>query len=863
MRSDSEKDESPYKPFQPTPVEPKYGRDRGFAVTHTKLDLKIDTQEKEVSGKALVRIQPFAPLKDFELDAEDLKIKRVTVDGKAAEFETHQRKLLVKPVRRLKEGVTSDVVVTYSARPRKGIYFVQPSKHYPKKPLQAWSQGESEDNHAWFPGYDHPNNKSSSEALLTVRDPLIAVSNGHLVDTKKADRGWTQYHWRQDTPQPNYLIALVVGEFDEIQAKWKTVPLTYLVPKGKRAWGEETFRHTPDILEFFGKVTGYPYPFPKYAQAVIADFMWGGMENTTITTVNERYLIGPEHRLDADPDGLIAHEAAHQWFGDLITTKSWEHLWLNEGFATYFDALFHESFRGRDWFQVEMLDNAAAYFSEDAERYRRPIVTRNYLEPEDLFDRHTYQKGSLVLHMLRKELGEDAWWKSIRHYVKKFEWKNVETGDLRIAIEEATGRNLEWFFDQWVQRAGHPDLEASWHYDPRERFLKLTLRQTQKAAGDTPVFRLNLDVRVWHSKDKYTDHAIRTGKPQESFFLPATTRPECVQIDPDGWILKKLKFDKEAKEWAFQLEHSESAYGRIEGAEQLARQGNDPVTLPALTKALLMDDFWGVRRAAAGALGDLRTDAARDAIVKGLADKHPLVRRGCAAALGSFRRDTVAANRLLHLANKDKSDYVKAGALHALARTLDKRALAALKLGLKRPSHNDVIASACLSGLGELRDLRTLPILRDYTEIGRPQYLRFSATVALGRLWDFADKAQQAEIRDVFQKLLRDPLHGQRRAALAAMRSIPDGQLMDVVDDIARSDPIGLLRNMGRDTTRVLREKMGLQSRLGDLRKVLEEVQNDNKRLKASLGEIEARLKAHGLNGKRVRTRARTARKAA
>lgn len=849
-------EENPYRPFHTEPVEPKYGRDRGFTVLHTRLDLKIDTREKLVSGSALVRIQPFAPLAEFELDSEELSVHRVTVAGKPARHESHQRKLLIRPARKLKEGEAVDVVVSYEARPRKGLYFVEPTRHYPKKPIQAWSQGESEDNHAWFPGFDHPNNKATSEALLTVRDPLTAISNGHLVGEKKVGAGWTQYHWRQDVQQPNYLIAVVVGRFEEVKAKWRDVPLSYYVPTGTRAWGVETFKHTPDVLEFFTKVTGYPYPYPKYAQAVIADFMWGGMENTSMTTINERYLIGPEHRLDADPDGLVAHEAAHQWFGDLLTTKSWEHLWLNEGFATYFDALFREHQDGRDEFQQEMLDNASEYFHEDSAEYRRPIVTRNYLEPEDLFDRHTYQKGALVLHMLRKELGEEAWWKSIRHYVKKFEWKNVETGDFRIAIEEATGRNLEWFFDQWVNHGGHPDLEASWTYDPRDHFIKLHLKQAQKVVADTPLFRLNLEIRVWHTKDKFTDHRVRFSKAQESFFLPANHRPECVQVDPDGWVLKSLKFEKDAGEWAFQLRHGKSAFGRIEAAGQLGKKVTDPAAMPALSQALEKDSFWGVRRAAAAALGELLSEASRNALRAGLDDKHPLVRRGTCAALGGFLHDAHVAGWLLRTSAKDKSPYVRAAALHALARTRDKRAWGALTRGVRTPSHNDVIASSSLAGFAELRDLRALKVLIAHTAYGKPQYLRFSATVALGRLWDFAEKLQQSEIRDTFRHLLNDSLHAERRAALVALRSVPDPVLMERVEQLSHIDPIGLLRRMARETLRHVRETMGSQTRIGDLRKLLEEVQAENRRLKAGLGELESKVGANGARRRKVAVKA-------
>ncbi|MBI2077526.1 MAG: HEAT repeat domain-containing protein, partial [Euryarchaeota archaeon] len=741
----SEDEKNPYKPFQADNVEPKYARDRGFAVLHTELDVTLDDRAKEVRGAATLTVRAIHDLKQVEFDAADMKILGVKVDGKVANFDHDEPSLVVSLPRTLKENAQAKVEIRYDGKPSKGLYFITPDKHYPKKPVQIWSQGESEDNHHWFPGYDYPNNKATSEARLTVRKPLTAFSNGHLVGTQ-AKGPWTTFHWKQDVAQPNYLIAVVVGEFDEVKDEWDGVPLHHFVPKGQKEWAKETFKNTANVLGFFSKATGYRYPYAKYAQAVIADFMWGGMENTSMTTVNEKFLILPKHRDDADPDGLIAHEAAHQWFGDLVTTKSWDHIWLNEGFATYFDALWHESFHGKDLFQLELLENADAYFAEDRESYRRPIVTKVYAENEDLFDRHTYQKGSLVLHMLRNELGDDLWWKSIRHYLKKFEWKNVETADFKIAIEEATGRNLDWFFDQWIFRAGHPELEARWEYDEKTKLVKINVKQTQKVVADTPLFRLPLTVWTWNGKDDRKEHTFTVRKADESFYFPSPKKPVLVQLDPHGAALKRLSFEKGAKEWAFQLDHAPDVSARIEACRALGKKASDGNATEALRRALTRDKFWGVRRAAATALGEQATIAARDALASGARDPHPRVRRGVARALGNFKHDAKAANVLARILRAEKkSDYVVAAALFGLAQTKHSSALATLKRHLSRPSHNEIIRTSVFAALGELKDPKALPLVIAHTRYGTHAFVRGAATICLGRLWEFVDKRQQED----------------------------------------------------------------------------------------------------------------------
>jgi len=354
----------------------------------------------------------------------------------------------------IKFGLGATDEIAYDARPRKGMFFVRPTKEYPKRPWMVWTQGEQEDNRAWFPSYDAPNERMTSEVVVTVPEKHVAISNGRLLKEKHDEARKTRtYHWLQDLPHVNYLITIVSGEFDRHEEMWDGIPLQYYVPKGEGPKIKDTFRFLPSMMTFFSKATGQKYPWAKYAQAVVRDFTFGGMENTTLTVLIDNCLVDPYTRPDYRPEGLFAHELAHQWFGDFITTKSWNDLWLNEGFASYFDPLWFEAEFGRDEFQWVMHEEANGYFEEDAKSYRRPIVTSKYHDNEDMLDAHTYNKAACVLHMMRFVLGEDLWWKAIRFYVKRNALGNVEeerfrperaflTPRVRILWDALSGRDV-------------------------------------------------------------------------------------------------------------------------------------------------------------------------------------------------------------------------------------------------------------------------------------------------------------------------------------------------------------------------------------------------------------------------------------
>jgi len=422
----------------------KFPRDRDFMPGHLLLELWFDWKERKVFGTATHTLKAINDgLERIVLDAVDMKIKDVVSNKRRLRFEYDGRFVTIALPKRLKEDGEVTLAISYEASPRNGLFFVVPDKKYPKKPYQIWSQGEMEDNRHWFPAYDYPNARVTSEAVLHVDERYTALSNGGLIDVKHDKKARTKtFHWKQAIPHVNYLISIAIGEFDMKEEDCDGVPLQYYVPKGEGSSIPFSFRCTPSVMRFFNKVIGVKFPYEKYAQVVVDEFTFGGMENTTLTLLF-RATVHDENALpDLRVDSLIAHEMAHQWFGDLLTMKSWAHLWLNEGFATYFQPLWYEHEYGKEEFQYAMRGHALMYFSEASERYTRPIVTTKYSEPEDMFDGHSYQKGACVLHMMRYVLGDEQFFKSLRHYVKSHSQGAVETTDLKESIEEATGKDL-------------------------------------------------------------------------------------------------------------------------------------------------------------------------------------------------------------------------------------------------------------------------------------------------------------------------------------------------------------------------------------------------------------------------------------
>ena len=539
------------KSFELPGAKPHYNPDRPGQVNHIFLDLKLDIPNKSFQGICKITLSPIRhDVKELSLDAVNLGIKSVLIKNISQPFDYDGEKLIIHLLQNLPEAKT-DIEIHYQVnQPQRGIYFIQPDEHYPDKPVQVWTQGEDEDSRFWFPCFDYPGQLAISEIRVQIPKPLIAVSNGELIQLE--DKETEQiYHWSQKQIHPTYLMTLAVGNFAELTDHYQEIPVTYYVEKGREADGLRSMGKTPKMIEFFAETFGYPYPFPKYAQVCVDDFIFGGMENTSTTLLTDRCLLDERAALDnRNTESLVAHELAHQWFGDLVVIKHWSHAWIKEGMASYSEVLWTEKEYGSLDAAYYMLGEARNYLEEDSSRYRRPIVTNIYREAIELYDRHLYEKGACVYHMIRSILGENLFTKAIHTFVQDNAHKTVETIDLLRAIEKSTGFNLLWLFDQYVFRGGHPDYKISYSWDQDNHLAKLTVIQTHVKEGEKSDFKNLFDLKIpiafnylQAGQVQSKIFNLRIHEREQSFYLPLEVKPDFMSFDVGNYFLKTVELD--------------------------------------------------------------------------------------------------------------------------------------------------------------------------------------------------------------------------------------------------------------------------------------------------------------------------------
>ena len=845
-------------PFALPGDQPVWGRDRAFRVEHLRLELQLDPARRAVSGVATTRIRPrHDGLREAVFDAVDLEIASVTDEaGRALAWETGDRTLRIDLGRARPASRPITTVVTYAAHPRRGLYFNAPDAGYPKRPAQVWTQGQAEDSAHYFPCLDFPGEKFTSEMIATVPAGWFALSNGRLVEaTEDRRRRTATYHWSQEIPHSAYLITLAAGAFDEVThvarnpaarngADAGSVPVQFYGAKGSAADLERAFGRTPQMIEFFSSKIGVPYAWAKYATVAIADFIFGGMENTSATTMTDTLLHDARAHEDfvETADSITAHELAHQWFGDLLTCREWSHGWLNESFATYFDALFVEHHRGHDAFRYDLMQKGAQYLDEDTRAYRRPLVANVYREPIDIFDRHLYERGAVVLDMLRNELGDALWWEAIRHYVEQHRASDVLTHDLQRAVEQATGRNMDAFFQQWVWKGGHPDFKATYAWDAEAKTATIALTQTQQPDDTlTSIYRTPLEVGFMVG-GAFERQTVQVTEAAHAFVFRLAAEPAFVAIDPANRVLKTLDFAPGEKQLKARLTGDPEAVGRIQAARGLAALGS-PGAVEALRAALLRRrevDF--VRAEVATALGRVKGDAARDALIAAAAEPASRVRRAVASALGNFRDATAAKTLAGFLAGRgDTSYYAQANAAAALGRTLEGSAFAVLRRAIGRPAHNDAISAAAVTGLGALRDAHALPVLLERTAWGVHQNTRRAATLALGALAPYLEPADRLRTRERLEELLDDGWLRVQLSAVAALEAIADPAAVPALRGVAARALDGRLARSCRVAVRRIGEAAEKPVEARTLREDLDRLQQANQKLADRLAAVEAR----------------------
>lgn len=667
--------EAPTPPYQRT-----YTRD--WDLLDTKLWVSFDWEKERMNGKALLRLKPYwYPSSILVLDAKGFDIHSIRQVNETNTHLTYSYpdsfKLNINLNQAYSRHDTLDIVIEYTAKPNelpqpsainlssiasggdKGLYFINADESDPTRPRQLWTQGETEASSCWFPTIDAPNERTTQEMFITIEEDFLTISNGMLTDQKHNGDGTRTDHWVMSQPHAPYLFMMAAGPFAKVEDKWRNIPVDYYVDSAYARYAKDVFGHTPEMLEYFSTILGVDYVWPKYAQVVVHDFVSGAMENTSATIHYDQLHKTDRELLDSPMDDIISHELFHQWFGDLVTCESWSNIPLNESFATYGEYLWNEYKYGRDYADQYGFQDLNSYLAE-ANYKQEPLIRFHYQHRDDVFDRHSYQKGGRILHMLRKLVGDEAFFKSLQLYLTTNAYKAVEAHNLRLAFEEVTGQDLNWFFNQWFFAPGHPILHMDYFYDPE---VDLTyIHVTQTPSTDTGrLFELPVCIDAY-----FGDSITRTNRTISGAYTVFVVEgnPDLINVDAEKMLLCSKTDDKTAEQFNFQYYHAPLYLDRYEaleacGVNQWALIESRDVLFDAFD-----DPFWGLREMAIETLGsveDIRETYI--AKLKTLARNDPSshVR---VAALNALRQNSARdVNQLLITALHDSSYSVIGEAL--------------------------------------------------------------------------------------------------------------------------------------------------------------------------------------------------------
>ncbi|MBS1911573.1 MAG: M1 family metallopeptidase [Bacteroidetes bacterium] len=759
-------------------------RTHRFDVLHIAAVIRFNDPARTVIGSVKHRIRSLdSSLAQIRLDAgRPMEIEKVLVDNVAAAHEQRGDTLVVTLPSVRRYGDTFTVAIDYHVVPAKGLYFIQPDSLLPDRRHQIWTQGEDEDNRYWLPCYDYPNDRATSELWITVPKSWSALSNGRLADVKSEADGSRTWHYMQEKPHASYLIMLAAGDYLVTRDTVDGVPLEYWTYPDMPDRVKPTFSRTPDVIRYFSRQLGVPYPWHKYAQIMIADFMYGGMENTSATTLNDYALVDQRGLLDYNTDGLVAHEAAHQWFGDLVTNRSWGHLWLHESFATYLASRYRGYRSGQDVFAKEIFDSGLGGIQSDKGNGRDPIANGKGVTS------NIYDRGSRVLHMLNRVIGEEAFWRGCRLYLERNAYGNAETDDLKHAFEDASGVNLGWFFDEWLYKAGAPA------YRVRKSFsgdtLQMRVEQTQERDSLTDLFRMPVAIE-FHYRDHVRTDTVWVEKEEETFSFVMKERPSFVVFDAGDAILKTVDYERPEEELLAQLDAPRMIDRllavRAIGTDTSQARNHD---LMKRRSQAMLDHYRRegspfVRQQLLERVAAMEPDIAAQMLSAGAKDTAADVRRAAAeysyVIAGKHDR-----SRLLRPLLSDRSYNVISAALGMMATTDTTDLISVLRRLKGAKSRRDRLASAWLNAVAAGHFNALAPDVAEYTSPRYRDETRSLAYFTLAKL-----DSTTAEIRLAILRGLAGPPTLMRAAAASAARKHMDSELKSRIVKMRDSAPSG------------------------------------------------------------------------
>ncbi|WP_313532437.1 M1 family aminopeptidase [Sphingobacterium multivorum] len=625
-------------------------------LVHTKLDVRFDYTNQFLNGKEWVTLQPyFYPTDSLRLDAKGMDIKQVSlVNGTQMiplKYTYDDHSLLIKLDRNYLAKEQYTVYLDYTAKPNllkaqgsaaindaKGLYFINPDERTPNKPRQIWTQGETEASSAWFPTIDRPNQKTTAEISMTVLDNYVSLSNGALSNQQKNSDGTRTDTWKMDLPHAPYLFMMAVGDFKIYQDKYNNIPVDYYLEPKYAPYAKDIFGKTPAMMDFYSKTLGVPYPWNKYAQIVCRDYVSGAMENTSATLHGEHVQKTKRELLDDNQEGTIAHELFHQWFGDLVTAESWSNLTMNESFATFGEVIWREHDGGKDRGDKSRFEKLQSYL-KSTKNGKSPTLARYYYhDKEDMFDNISYAKGSLILYALKEQMGDEAFYQSLKKYLTDNSFKTGEPQQLRLAMEEVTGKDWAPYFNQWYYQGGHPILKFTTRNG--ENSIILNVAQIQDSTVQTFQLPLAVDIYTKNGKIRQT---FQLNKRNAQFMIPLPAAVEFIDVDPEKTLVGQIQIDKSDADYLYQYEHAPSFANRVGAIAYASKNPTNTISQQILTKAL----------------ADTDADLAATAI-QGLDLSNPTVRKS-------------TEKTILTLAEKSEASVIRASAIQKLAQTKDKK----------------------------------------------------------------------------------------------------------------------------------------------------------------------------------------------
>ncbi|MGB8659618.1 MAG: M1 family metallopeptidase [Candidatus Acidiferrum sp.] len=746
---------------------------RTYHVENYKLRLHFDQAKGEVFGDEVLTLRPFGPhFRKFYLNSTELTIESVALDSPRAlaplMFSLQDNKLWITLDRDYEARDSLNIRIAYHGTPRFGLFFVNPTVEDRKRPREIYSQGESEFNQRWFPCWDYPNDMATSETITTVPDGQVVVSNGKLENVSHAGSE-TTYDWVERVPHSSYLISIAVGPWRKVADKYEDKPVDYYVPESTDdATARRAFHLTPDMIRFFSRATGVDYPYEQYAQTAVRNFVFGGQENVSATTLTENTLHDERAEQDYASTGLVAHELGQHWFGDLVQGRDWANIWLNEGFATYLEALYTQHHEGNDAFRFEIYKDQLAAQAQDRDDYVRAIVDRHYDDAMEMFDAITHEKGAAVLDMLRYLVDgseaashpasqDELLFRALRQYLVAHRANTADTSDLIEAIRSVTGLELDWFFREWVFQGGHPDYRVEASYDKEKKVEKVAVEQTQTVDAMTPAFDMPIELAFHRTNGESKKIQVRDNLKRQEFDVALDFEPDWVDFDPDDLIDKTAQFEQPLHAVIAEAENDPSMMSRLCAAEKLgaAAGGDEDARVNALAQVLSIDTFFGVRAAAAASLGKIGTPKAEAILLSDLRQPDSRVRTAVARALGNYSKDHAVYDALVDALHNDLSYAVEAVAAQDIGRSGGLQSFNVLQAEAETKPETHVM-QATLAGLAATKDSRAVAILLAHAQPGVPERIRLSALAGLGTLKEMIERDHSDDLIAVIGAALHD-----------------------------------------------------------------------------------------------------------